>query len=265
MKNAGSLADIPHTRTNALRFFTWWVSTRPAGALAGKRVYDFSCGSGYIANLFYQAGATVAAYDLFPQQCMYPHLHCQRLDLQHKLPLPDAVADVVICAETVECIPNQHQLFCELARVLKPAGILLLTTANPSSLRSRFSQFIQESEHYSVPLPHEKNALVKWPGEEAGYFSKLFISGVLRIRTLAALHGLEIDCIHRTQASTTSLLLLVLYPLIWFFSWKGYRKNMRQEPHLHAIHRGVFRVNTSWRILTGKHLALEFRKTHHPA
>jgi SAM-dependent methyltransferase len=255
-----SLSDIPHTRINAVRFFLSWINDQPPGALAGRHVYDLSCGSGYIANLFHQAGATVFAYDLFPQQCAYPHLNCRHIDLQQKLPLPDAVADVVICSETIECIPDQNQLFAELSRILKPAGALLLTTANPSSLRSRFAQFIQESEHYAVPLPNETNALVKWPGEESGYFSKLFISGVLRIRTLAALHGLCIARIYRSRPSSTSLLLLFLYPLIWFFSWKACRKGIRQEPHLRAVHREVFAVNTSFRILTGKHLAIAFQK-----
>jgi len=257
-----SVAEIPHTRINAVRFFESWIKSQPPGALADKQVYDFSCGSGYIANLFQQAGATVFAFDLFPQQCQYPRLNCRFIDLQKKMPLPAAVADVVICSETIECIPDQNQLFAELSRILKPAGTLLLTTANPSSLRSRMSQFIQESEHYSVPFPNETNALVRWPGEETGYFSKVFISGVLRLRTLAALHGLRLVRIHPSRAGSTSVLLLFLYPVIWFFSWKAYRKGIRQEPHLRAIHHEIFSVNTSLTVLTGKHLLLQLQKNH---
>jgi hypothetical protein len=44
-----------------------------------------------------------------------------------------------------------------------------------------------ESEHYSFPMPDETNAFVKWPGTSNGYFNKIFISGILRIRTLAAI------------------------------------------------------------------------------
>jgi SAM-dependent methyltransferase len=261
MARVESLADIPHTRINAVHFFQKWIAAQPAGYCQNRVVYDFSTGSGYIAHLFQQAGAQVVAFDLFPNQNQFPELKCQFIDLQKPLPLADACADIVVCSETIECIPDQNQLFSELSRVLKPGGILLMSTANPSSLRSRFSQFIQESEHYSTPLPNEVNALVRWPGESRGYFSKLFIVGVLRIRTLAALHDLRIRSIHPSRGSSTAYLLLIWYPIIWYFSWKGYRKSIRQEPQHTSIYREIFEINTSFSVLTGKHLNLEFVKT----
>jgi SAM-dependent methyltransferase len=264
MAGVESLADIPHTRINAVRFFESWIAAHPAEFWKNRVVYDFSSGSGYIAHLFQQADANVLAFDLFPNQNQHPELQCRFIDLQQPLPVESERADIVICSETIECIPNQNQLFSELSRVLKPGGILLLTTANPSSLRSRFSQFMQESEHYSTPLPNELNALVRWPNEAGGYFSKLFIVGVLRIRTLAALHSLRIKAIHPSRGSSTSYLLLFLYPLLWYFSWKAYRKGCRQEPGHEAVYREIFQINTSFSVLTGKHLNLEFVKTVRP-
>ena len=264
MAPLNSLADIPHTRINAVRFFQTWIANHSRPFFHNKAVYDFSAGSGYIANLFRQAGANVKAFDLFPDQNQYADLACAYVDLQQPLPLGSAVADVVICSETIECIPDQNALFTELSRVLKPGGILLLTTANPSSLRSRFSQFIQESEHYSTALPNETNAMVRWPGESRGYFSKVFIIGILRMRTLAALQGLRLRQVHPSPVSSTSCLLLFLFPLIWFFSWKAYRKGVRRDPENRAIYGEMFRLNTSWTVLTGKHLNLEFEKTVHP-
>lgn len=256
-----SLAEIPHTRINAVRFFEAWIAAQGKTFFQEKLVYDFSSGSGYISNLFRAAGATVKAFDLFPAQNQYPDLQCAFVDLQQPLPVATAVADLVICSETIECIPDQDQLFAELSRVLKMGGTLLLTTANPSSLRSRFSQFVQESEHYSTPLPNESNALVRWPGESRGYFSKLFIVGVLRMRTLAALHGLRIHTIHPSRGSSTSYLLLFLFPLIWFFSWKGYRKGVKREPENASIYKEIYKINTSIAVLTGKHLNIEFIKS----
>ncbi|MDZ7646025.1 MAG: hypothetical protein U5K54_01945 [Cytophagales bacterium] len=58
-----------------------------------------------------------------------------------------------------------------------------------------------------APAPNELNALTKWENSQDGYFSKLFISGVLRLRTLAALNNLVLKHVHPTKRSSTSALL----------------------------------------------------------
>jgi 2-polyprenyl-3-methyl-5-hydroxy-6-metoxy-1,4-benzoquinol methylase len=104
----------------------------------------------------------------------------------------------VICSETIEHLPNQFFLFQETYKILKPGGIFIVTTPNTSSMRSRFSQFLMESEHYTEPAPNEINAYTPWGG--GGYFGKLFLSGVLRLRTLAAINGLTLKTIHKTKS-----------------------------------------------------------------
>jgi SAM-dependent methyltransferase len=47
-----------------------------------------------------------------------------------KLPCRDAVADLVTCTDVIEHIENDGEAVGELARVLKPGGILLLTTTS---------------------------------------------------------------------------------------------------------------------------------------
>lgn len=252
--------EVPHSRVNAIRFFERFVHEN-AGEIKGKHVYDFSAGSGYIASLFEHAGAHIYVYDLFPEQCTYTTTACQRVDLQKALPVPDGVADMILFCETIECLPDQYFTFSELSRALKVGGNLLLTTANPSSLRSRLSQFVAEGEHYAVPMPNELNALSRWPGSDEGYFSKVFISGVLRIRTLAALHGLTIEKIFPSPRSSTSWLLLpILFPLIYWFSKKHLRRQLKHDPGHVATYHEIFRLNTSPDVLLGKHLIIKFTK-----
>ncbi len=256
---SASVPDVPHSRENAVKFFLEYIHENKS-ELQNKTVADLSAGSGFIINEFHKAGAKVLLFDLFPEQNTFCEIPCTRIDLQKTFPLPDNSMDYAICAETMEHLPNQYFFFQEVARILKPGGIFLLTTPNSSSLRSRFSQFLMESEHYSHPAPHEWNAFTRWPGSKEGYFSKLFISGILRLRTLAALQSLVIKKIHPTDASSTSVLLLIFYPLVYFFSRKNLKKQLKEDPEHPATYQEIFSINTSVSVLLSKHLIIEFQK-----
>jgi SAM-dependent methyltransferase len=45
----------------------------------------------------------------------------------HNIPLDDSFADVIICIEVLEHIPNPHEAVQELARLLKPGGSIYLS------------------------------------------------------------------------------------------------------------------------------------------
>jgi SAM-dependent methyltransferase len=248
------MSEIPHTRENAVRFFADYIK---ANDVRGKKVIDLSAGSGYIINEFYKARADVELYDLFPEQNTYCPVACKKIDLQKAFG-NIGKADVVLLGETIEHLPNQFFFFFEVAKILKPAGVLILTTPNSSSLRSRLSQFLMESEHYSTPAPNETDAFTKWPGSDEGYFGKLFISGVLRLRTLAAINGLTIRRIHKTEASSTSYFLMIFYPLLYFFSRKHLKRQLKADPANTTIYKEIFNLNTSVSILTSKHLIIEW-------
>ncbi len=251
--------EVPHSRKPTIDYFQAYVENNKH-TLKGKKVYDLSAGSGFIANLFLQQGAEVFLFDLFPEQNKFSATPCHFIDLQKTFPIESSTADVVICAETMEHLPNQHFFFQEAARILKADGELIITTPNVSSLRSRFSHFVGESEHYSTSLPNEFNAFTNWPESKEGYFSKIFLSGILRLRLLAALQGLSILTILKTKASSTSLWLMIFYPIIYFFSYKNYKKQTRLNLAHQKSLREIFKLNTSLRILLSTHLIIEFRK-----
>jgi len=45
----------------------------------------------------------------------------------HDIPLPDETAEVILCTEVLEHVPNPHQVITELARLLKKGGALYLS------------------------------------------------------------------------------------------------------------------------------------------
>ncbi len=251
--------EVEHSREPTLSFFRDYTHQQKT-FLQGKIICDLSAGRGYIAHLFEETGATVKAFDLFPDQNKFAKSPVCKIDLQQKFPIEDASIDIAICCETIEHLPNQFFLFQEVARIIKPGGVFILTTPNSSSLRSRFSQFMMESEHYGAPAPNELNAFTTWEGSKDGYFSKLFISGVLRLRTLAALNQLALKKIHPTQRSSTSAFLLFWYPVLYYFNWKSLKKQIKHDSANADIYRTIFKINTSLNVLLGKHLIMEFEK-----
>ena len=45
----------------------------------------------------------------------------------HDIPLPDKVADVIVCTEVLEHVPNPHQVISELSRLMKIGGALYVS------------------------------------------------------------------------------------------------------------------------------------------
>src|SRR6187431_1799348 len=119
--------EVPHSRENAVNFFLNYINNNKE-FLKGKRVYDISSGSGYIAQKFSDVGSDIKLFDLFPEQNTLSKLPCEKIDLQQPFPMADAVADVVVCAETIEHLPNQYFFFKEVSRITKQGGIFILTT-----------------------------------------------------------------------------------------------------------------------------------------
>jgi SAM-dependent methyltransferase len=252
------IPSIDHSRESALLFFRNYTQQKKEW-LQPKIVCDLSAGRGYITHLFEETGATVKAFDLFPNQNQFAQSTVEPVDLQKDFPIDTHSVDLVICCETIEHLPNQYFLFQEVNRILKPGGIFILTTPNTSSLRSRFSQFMMESEHYGAPAPNELNAFTKWDNSNNGYFSKIFLSGVLRLRTLAAINNLVLKQIHPTKRSSTSYLLLILwYPALYYFNRKAMNKQIKKDPEHSETYRSIFKLNTSLDVLLGKHLIIEF-------
>lgn len=251
---------IPNTRKDAVSFFNKYVEAN-ASFIKDKVIYDLSAGSGYIANLFLKKGGLVKAFDLYPDQVLFKELPAFYNDLEEPFNIESNEADLVLCTETVECLPNQVLFFSETARILKENGRVIITAPNTSSLRSRFSYFVIESEHYSHPLPDETNAYDYWPNTDKKYFSKIFISGILKYRLLAAINKLSIYKVHTSKISTTSFLLLWTFPLIWYFSWKHYNKLSKKKPENKSIYREIFKLNTNVNVLLSKHLIIEFQKS----
>ncbi len=104
--------------------------------IKGKIVLDVASGSGYGTNLIAQYAKKVYGVDNNQDAIEYSKAKYGARNIEFLLgeataiPLKDDLVDYVISMETLEHINNQDKFLNEIKRVLKPGGILILSTPN---------------------------------------------------------------------------------------------------------------------------------------
>ncbi len=105
--------------------------------VAGKDVLDAGCGAGYGARRLAGAGAaSVLGIDVSAEAISYCREHYRREGLTYEVAdildtaFPDRSFDVVVSFEVFEHIADAGRFLAEMKRVLKPGGILALSTPN---------------------------------------------------------------------------------------------------------------------------------------
>jgi 2-polyprenyl-3-methyl-5-hydroxy-6-metoxy-1,4-benzoquinol methylase len=102
----------------------------------GGQFLDFGAGQGDFLKSMVQSPFKFMYHgvDLMYSKVQGANWYVQ--DLNKKLQFKDAQFDVVSCIEVIEHLENPRQIVRDLARVLKPDGLLILTTPNNESWRS---------------------------------------------------------------------------------------------------------------------------------
>ncbi len=109
-----------------------------AGHLEGLRVLDLGAGMGGFAVAAALRGAQVVACEYNPAYCRITTLRAERHRLRlpvinaagETLPLPDASFDAVVCWDVIEHVQSPDRVLHEIARVLHPGGVALVTVIN---------------------------------------------------------------------------------------------------------------------------------------
>lgn len=116
------------------------------GAWAGTRVLDLGCGGGFMSEALATQGADVIGVDPAVPAIEAARAHAARQALPIRygvgraeaIPLPDRSVDRVVCVDVLEHVDDLTRCCAEIARVLKPGGLLLFDTLN----RTRLSRWI---------------------------------------------------------------------------------------------------------------------------
>jgi ubiquinone/menaquinone biosynthesis C-methylase UbiE len=103
----------------------------------GKKVLDIACGTGYGLHILCDSGAEkVVGVDISSETIEFAQINYQMDGLEFKvgnilyINLPKNYFDVVTCFETIEHVQSQEKAFMELKSVLKPMGLLIISSPN---------------------------------------------------------------------------------------------------------------------------------------
>lgn len=121
----------------------------PGGeARPGEHWLDAGCGTGTIARCLAQQGCRVTAVDgsarmiaaaerATTTEAGFPPVRFLEVEDVVRLPFADAAFDAVVCSSVLEYVESPPQVLSELARVLRPAGRLIVSVPNRPALLRR--------------------------------------------------------------------------------------------------------------------------------
>ena len=172
-----------------------------------------------------------------------------RVDLNAPLPWADDSFDLAISTEGIEHLENHFAFFREFCRVLRPNGILIVTTPNITALRSRVRFFgsgffgrdarpLNESARH--PLHHI--SLATFP----------------ELRYELRVSGFQLLEVRHTHIKPISYLYLVYAPWMWLYTRIAFRKE--KDTAQRQRNREILRSLLSPSLLLGECLMLIARK-----
>jgi len=184
----------------------------------GDICLDAACGTGYGSLLISQKAKRVIGLEISDHALQYAQeryqndrIEFRKADLTRPFDLPDDYFDVIVSVETLEHISNHDAMLSEFRRVLKPGGLMIMTTVDhyiyseKGGIKNKFhigeltkkelleliSRYFKPEELYGhlkyVPLPRQKRFIKKLWISFTETLAKLDILG-LRYRLLGFFH-----------------------------------------------------------------------------
>ncbi len=121
-----------------------------------KHVLDVASGEGYGSSLLGQVARSVTGVDIDPKTVDFANKNymSERVSFRRgdaaKLPIEDQSVDVVVSFETIEHFANQTDFVMEIDRVLRPGGLVIMSSPN--------REIYSELNNYQNPFHvHELN------------------------------------------------------------------------------------------------------------
>src|SRR5713226_1660522 len=223
------------------------IALAPAPA-ASSRALDLSAGDGLSSRLLAERGWRVTSTEYHTRNPGWV-----AVNLNHDLPFQSGRFDLVMMLEVIEHLADIPHALGEIARVMRPGAVAIVTTPNRLNVSSRIHYLL--SGYYKgrrAPLPYRYRV-------EDG--RNWHVMGLNDLHWMAYGCGLRLEALGRSRRKFRARFYATLFFVpVWFFSWVLYgRVRANAEPQLHQE---LFRFMTSASLLMDENLLMRFRK--HP-
>ena len=186
------------------------------GLRSDAKILDAPCGGHAALTLtLREQGFNAIGADLDQDAAALLQTSFAEVNLDAPLPWPDATFDTVISTEGIEHLENHFAFLREASRILRPDGVLILTTPNITALRSRvrffFSGFFGRDGR---PL----NESTRHPLHHVG------LATFSELRYEFHVSGLQIIETTHTHIKLISYLYAIYAPWMWLYTKIAFRK-----------------------------------------
>ena len=233
------------------------VQARVSGKI---RHLDIGAGRGQLISLLKQRiDADSQACDFHVENFAVAGVPLAKVNIDKEpLPYPDASFDAVTCSEVVEHVENPRRLMREAWRVLRPGGVLVMTTPNVLNAVSRVRYLVSGFANLFGPLPAKNDKLYS----TGGHITPLPYFYLAHALLDADFGDVEL-AIDRTQKTSVALAVL-LFPLVALGWLRFWRREERKYGTLTPENRAHVARHFSWAALTGRTIVVSARKLHPP-
>jgi SAM-dependent methyltransferase len=234
------------------------MSERVHGAIAlapppgpSSLALDLSAGDGLSSRLLGERGWRVVSTEYRTRKRGWV-----AVNLNNDLPFRDAQFDLVTMLEVIEHLPDIPHMLGEIARVMKPGGVAIVTTPNRLNVASRIHYLL--SGYYKgrrAPLAYRYRVADgrNW-----------HVMGLNDLHWIAWGEGLRMDALGRSRRKVRSRILTpILWPFIAGFSWMLYGRGVK-DPEQRRINRELLGFMTSASLLMDENIIMRFRKAEQP-
>ena len=193
--------------------------------LAGKKVLDVASGEGYGSALMATVAIEVNGLDVSGTAVAHASAtYAERQNLRFtqgscgRLPFDDATFDTVVSFETIEHIHEQDEFLDEIKRVLKPSGLLIISSPN----RAEYSDARGYSNEFHVRELYREQFMAllsarfrqtRWFSQRNAFVSMIFPDATEGSVKAGASEG-ETLTVSKTKPATLAAALPALYFLV---------------------------------------------------
>jgi ubiquinone/menaquinone biosynthesis C-methylase UbiE len=148
----------------------------------GRTVLDIASGEGYGASLLAAVAAFVYGVDISADVIARARSKYVAPNLSFlvgeaiAIPIDDRSVDVITCFETIEHLEKHEEMLTEFCRVLKPTGLLILSTPESSIYHRRDPD---NKFHRKEISQAELRKLISAHFRHASYYSQMLVVGSL--------------------------------------------------------------------------------------